>query len=331
MCSFFANRSSSSNSRLMFIAVVLSALLTGLEHGHAQGNKKPPPKPVVEDVDLETSDGVQLTATFYHGTNGKESVPVIILPAWKGERSEYKDLAGYLQQTSGHAVIVPDLRGHGDSDRQVVGADTIEIDAAKFKGPELQYMWQRDMEAIKEFLLQKHIAAVLNINKLFVVGIKESCLLAQYWAAHDWNRRPKWQAPRWNGEIVKGLVLVSPLTNFRIKRTGPNLQYTDPLRTEAVSKILSIMIIVGNEDKQPLAKAKQYQSKFKPFRPPPPKDRAQELQTFFFMEKETTLQGEQLVNLPALKVHGLINGFVSHRASKTKAPWKAWIPAVGGP
>src|SRR3989304_4268313 len=71
-----------------------------------------PPEP--KDVVLRTSDGLELHATFFPGMDGKESVPVILLHAWKEDRHDYLSLAGYLQ-SFGHAVIVPDLRGHGDS------------------------------------------------------------------------------------------------------------------------------------------------------------------------------------------------------------------------
>lgn len=317
--------------RPLLATAALAGLLFGLTDVRTDAQEKTPSKEelVVEDVDLETSDGVQLAVTFFHGTNGKDSVPVVILPSWRGERSEYKDLAGYLQKTNGHAVVVVDLRGHGGSDTQVVDDSVTVIDIKKFKGPELLDMYRVDLDRVKEFLLEKHIAEALDLNKLFIVGVKESCLLAQYWAAREWERKPKWRSPRWNSETVKGLVLISPLTHFKIKRT--ELQYLVPLRTKAVSKILSIMIIVGGEEKRSLAFARQYQAKFKPYRPPPPKDKKEELQTFFFMEKDTLLQGEKLINQTSLKVHALINGFVTHRASKTKAPWKKWVPPVGDP
>ena len=302
--------------------------LTGVRTD-AQENTPSEEELVVEDVDLKTSDGVQLAVTFFHGTNGKNSVPVVILPSWRGERSEYKDLAGYLQKTSGHAVVVVDLRGHGGSDTRVVDDIATVIDIKKFKGPELLAMYRIDLDRVKEFLLEKHIAEALNINKLFVVGVGESCLLAQYWAAREWERKPKWRSPRWNSETVKGLVLISPPTHFKVKRT--ELQYLVPLRTKSVSKILSIIIIVGGEDKRSLAFARQYQAKFKPFRPPPPEGKKKDLKTFFFVEKDTLLQGEKLVNQASLGTHDLIHDFVTHRASKTNAPWKKWVPAVGDP
>jgi len=63
-----------------------------------------------------TDDGLRLTLTYYPGTKGKETVPIVLLHMWKQSRVDYKDLALFLQ-SKGHAVIVPDLRGHGQSTR----------------------------------------------------------------------------------------------------------------------------------------------------------------------------------------------------------------------
>ena len=63
---------------------------------------------------LQTSDGLELTLTYYRGTKGKQTIPVVLLHGWKQSRNDYKDLAPALQ-AQGYAVIVPDLRGHGES------------------------------------------------------------------------------------------------------------------------------------------------------------------------------------------------------------------------
>ena len=76
-----------------------------------QEKEKLPPK---QEVTLVTEDEVQLKATFWPGTEGKENVPVILLHAFRGSRQDFNVLAEFLQG-KGCAVIAPDLRGHGDS------------------------------------------------------------------------------------------------------------------------------------------------------------------------------------------------------------------------
>ena len=83
----------------------------------AEKKEKEIPKP--EDLVLPTADGVQLAVTYYPGpvypgVKDKQIIPVVLLHMWKESRNDYKDLAPYLQR-SGFAVIVPDLRGHGES------------------------------------------------------------------------------------------------------------------------------------------------------------------------------------------------------------------------
>ena len=65
---------------------------------------------------LRTGDGLELALTYYPGTKGKQTIPVVLLHGWKQSRNDYKDLAPALQKL-GYAVIVPDLRGHGESTR----------------------------------------------------------------------------------------------------------------------------------------------------------------------------------------------------------------------
>ena len=70
--------------------------------------------PEPKEVELQTEDGLKLMATYYPGIRGKETIPVVLLHMWKQSRNDYKDLAPVLQAI-GCAVVVPDLRGHGDS------------------------------------------------------------------------------------------------------------------------------------------------------------------------------------------------------------------------
>src|SRR4051812_12911603 len=78
--------------------------------------------PEPEEIDLTTKDGVVLRATYFAGTQGKESVPIIMLHGLGGKRNEFADLAKELQKTKGCAILCPDLRGHGDSTK-VLGSN----------------------------------------------------------------------------------------------------------------------------------------------------------------------------------------------------------------
>ena len=116
---------------LPILTALLMALLLAISSGRATAADEPaakkaddaadqpePPKP--EDVSLTTGDDLELKATYFAGTKGPDSIPVIIIHGLgpKCNRLDFTDVGGladYLRATLGCAVIVPDLRGHGES------------------------------------------------------------------------------------------------------------------------------------------------------------------------------------------------------------------------
>ena len=83
-----------------------------------------------EKVTLNAPD-MTLTATYFPGPKGKDSVPVVLLHMFKRNRNDYDALAKYLQ-SQGHAVLVPDLRGHGDSTTKTIAGTSETLDPQKF-------------------------------------------------------------------------------------------------------------------------------------------------------------------------------------------------------
>ena len=70
--------------------------------------------------DLFTAwDGMILSATYYRGANGKESVPVVLLHGSGGSRSDFDKVVPALLK-EGMAVLVPDIRGHGKSHEYII-------------------------------------------------------------------------------------------------------------------------------------------------------------------------------------------------------------------
>jgi len=201
----------------------------GQEEAPKEKEEKEIPPP--EEVWIVTNDAVRLGADFFPGTEGKESVPVILLHMWKRDRRDYSELALYLQ-AQGHAVLVPDLRGHGSSTqlfadpgsrvyRQLYemgpsGSPRLnkfgKAFAKQIEKPEtldsrqFMRMVQFDMEAMREFLEKKNNAGELNVEKLCVVGAEMGASVAMTWTRLNWDRAPV--GPM--GQDVKALVLISP-------------------------------------------------------------------------------------------------------------------------
>ncbi|MBI2478000.1 MAG: alpha/beta fold hydrolase [Planctomycetia bacterium] len=212
--------------------------------------------PDAETISVEASDGFPIRCSYYPGgfvetptdkkdkpkiekKPGKEVVPVILLHGWEGRRRDLDELATTLQKR-GHAVMVPDLRGHGDSTAFVLpNGKPEELKADRMLRPEMTAMLF-DVEAAKKFLLDKNNAGELNIELLCVVGADVGSIVAVNWAAYDWSRR---QLPAFKqGLDVKALVLVSPETSFK----GYTL--TTSLKHPVIQNKLSIMLVVGEED-----------------------------------------------------------------------------------
>lgn len=296
--------------RPQWCAVLLGFGLVLGYSGVAGGEEKKEEKPKIpppEEVDLNTHDGVSLTATFYPGTLGKQSVPIIILHEYKGSRADFVPLARALQG-KGHAVIVPDLRGHGGS-VQVRNA-TKNLDAATFGPADFQLMVRQDMETIKRFLMEKNNRGELNIEKLCVIGAEMGASVAMEWTLLDWS----WpQLPTVKqGRDVRGLVLISPEFTYRGLSAGNLFQH--PLARRDVS----VLILVGGQRPKSISEAKRIQGMFDRFHPKPEKKEDTDL---FYGELKTKLQGAKMVKEPAFKVDQIIEGFIESRLVNQSFPW----------
>ena len=296
-------------------------LLIGLGTGQAFAQNNPqdtPPAP--EQVALETKDGVQLSATWYAGVNKKESIPVIMLHDWDGNRKQFSGLATYLQSI-GHSVIVPDLRGHGESLR-VKGSD-MTLDREKFNRNAIAAMGE-DIEACKRFLLKKNNGGELNIEFLTVVAAGQSAVLASQWAVKDWS----WPvvAGRKQGQDVKALVLLSPEKTFK-GLTLNSVMRTDLLAGGGPRMPLSIMVAVGARNARSAREAKTLYSNFQKKRPEleltgTPAERQQQVlekQDLFIEELPVDYQGVLLVDPRAnLGLPEKIGGFLYYRLLNKK-------------
>jgi len=275
-----------------------------------QATPEEEPLPPEEERELVTEDGVVLKATFYPGTKGKKSVPIIILHMYKGSRKDCAKLALFLQE-QGHAVLVPDLRGHGDSTRVQGSSRRLKVKTMRSRA--FGAMVTADMEACKKFLMAKNNVKELNIEKLCLVGAEMGAVVAMDWARLDWNWPPLVTGKQ--GQDVKAVVLISPQWKFRTLQMSPILAQPKVLRQ------LSTMILVGKEDRRSLDEAKRLHATLKRFHPSAeakePADR-----TLFYVPLPTSLQGTKMLDTPALQVPKRIELFIKLRLVDQDFPWK---------
>ncbi|NQT14465.1 MAG: alpha/beta fold hydrolase [Planctomycetes bacterium] len=273
---------------------------------------EPKLKPSEEVGGLVASDGLQLAASYWPGPEDRDTVPVILLHMWKGDRKEYAGLAPYLQK-QGHAVLVPDLRGHGASTQSRLGGR--KLDAAKMGNEHLSFMRYDDMELLRKFLVKKNDEELLNLNKLCIVGAEMGASVAAYYAFYDWtefrreaNRRP---AP---SRDIKGLFLISPDWDF--KGMPMNKPFTHPL----VRSQISVMIVAGKEDSKALAESRRLHKLIKRFHADPETVDVDQ-RDLWFIPLPTKLQGTKILGIKALNLEEAIGTFIKLRAVDQSYPW----------
>ena len=286
---------------------------------HAQAATAAPKIPPPLEMQLKdrtgkllSKEGVELHATYYPGTKGTESVAVLLVHMWEGKRSDWSQLALYLQK-QGYAVLAPDLRGHGDSTTRYVQGKEAKLEPAKFRPADFDSMVTDDLEACKSFLMQENNAGKLNIDKLCVVGAEMGAVVATNWAVVDWS----WPvlATGKQGQDVKALVLLSPIR----KVEKGTLLMSKPARHPAVREQLSILIMYGNKGKADFRKdADQFYTALEPYH----KHKSQEEQDLFLVEVNTALQGTKMLSVPTLKMEEKIHYFIEERVAKRGSAWR---------
>jgi len=308
------------------LAVLLAVGLAGVALPQDAQEPAPPAKqgPEFEVVDRITGDGLSVQGFFFPSTEGENAVPVVLLHSWKGDGwKEYEGLAAYLQQECGYAVLVPNLRGHGQS--TTYKATGAQLDPARMSNAEISKMVQQhgDMEAWRSFLVQKNDERALNLNKLCLVGSEMGASVAMHWALYDWRMFD--MTARQRRPSVKALVLLSPQKNFR------GLDIRDPLASPAV-RSLSIMILVGRQDSKAYAQASQLDTALAKYHPAPPKGADknelarwnEETKDLFFRSFDTSLQGSKLLGVRQLMVPEIIGRFIDLRLGSAR--WNKEFP-----
>jgi pimeloyl-ACP methyl ester carboxylesterase len=215
----------------------------------------------------------------------------------------YDNFATALQSV-GHAVLVPDLRGHGGSVATVMN---LRLDHTVMKGAAFANMY-RDVDAAKKFLFAENNEGRLNIELLTVLGADLSAVVATNWAGRDWS----WpQLPAYKqGRDVKCLILLSPTLNFNGYRAAlkhPIFRTPLPL----------IMMAVGTRDSEALEQAEGIYKILE-------RSRAGAPNTIKLVKADTELQGADLLTFRNLRVDHQAALFIFENIAKNVAsfPWR---------
>lgn len=275
-----------------------------------------------KDLQLFAKDGVHLHARFFPGRKpSKETIPIILLHGWTGRANggssaDLESLARRLHE-AGHAVIVPDLRGHGKSLTQEFGESLSTIERDTFRLREIRSMGM-DIEAARAWLVQENNAGRLNLEMLCVVGFDMGAVVGLHWIDYDW-RIPSLPTLK-QGQDVKAFILVSPPASFR----GLSLQ--SALTLPAVRGDLSAMLVYGSRDATTASHMRRVHNTLKRARAPLPSnpDDAAAVQDLFQIALPTSLQGVNLLQSKTFQLEEQILTFLDRRlkARQDLFPWR---------
>jgi pimeloyl-ACP methyl ester carboxylesterase len=284
---------------------LLAALMFPLDvrAADSDGAEEPPPAP--EDVQLQTKDGLRLHAVFYAGTQKKNSVPIVVLHTFKGDCHDFDQLALLLQK-QGHAVIAPDLRGHGESLEIEHGGTTEKLEAAGLRTADFADMVKYDLEAVKSFLIVKNNAGELNIDKLCVVGAEMGAIVGADWARLDWSW-PVLSSGK-QGQDVKALVLISPESNFK------GVKIIDAINAPTIRSELAVLLIAGRKNSRSAEEVNKLYKHFMKYHIEKTSPKIEKLLP------ETKLQGAKLLGESSLGLESAITKFVNLLV-KRPYPW----------
>ena len=309
--------------RLSLILCISLAALSSVAMAQAKDDKDPPEPPEPEDITLRVNDGrdgtLVLHATYYPSDLGKEAVPIVMLHDYKGSRHDFDKMALDLQRQLGHAVIVPDLRGHGDSTQYETPLNAPptfrakKIDKDRMNKNDFVRMVKGDLEAVRKFLISENNAAKLNLNKLCVVGAGMGSVMALNWTYVDWTA-PTLSIGK-QGQDIKGLVLISPQWNFR------GLPIQTAIQHEMVRSKVSIVFVYGEQNASAKRDAQRLYAHFKPMHPGADADAPVEDRDLFDFGLKTKVQSTALLDEDTLRVTKAVAQFIDLRLVQQDFAW----------
>lgn len=214
-------------------------------------SSKPVEPPAAQTVEFQTSDGLTISAAYYPPLPEVDRLAAILLVHDLGGSHATVEPLARLMQRAGCDVLAPDLRGHGGSPlfptrpgggpetRPLQKPDFDRIIAASPGQPVREQATIRgDIEASLLELLDR---SGPDRPPVFVVGSGIGGTLAALWTLSDWEWRRLTTGQQ--GQIVKGLVLVSPAWAYK----GLNIKLA--LDRAPVRDTLPVLILAGDGDK----------------------------------------------------------------------------------
>ena len=204
-----------------------------------------------EQLSLNTSDGISLAVWYYPVP--KDLTPkatVLVIHDMGGSHKSVEPLSIGLQ-SSGYAVLAPDLRGHGESPitrngktvttKALRKADVSAMAAARGRLRYEQNHSRGDLETIHQWIYNN--GESLDINRLCVVGCGDGATVGTLWAVTD-SLWPKTTQREPQGGHVRAIALISPSLTAR-----GGVTMLPALKTNLFRGSLPILLLSGSGDR----------------------------------------------------------------------------------
>jgi len=162
----------------MLRALILAAVAAPIIAPVALASSSAPRAGGKDEVQIQTSDNVELSGTYYSPRKGRAPAVLLVHDAGK-DRTQLDAFARRLQKT-GFGVLTVDLRGHGES-------KSPKVDWERLDGSGQSSLWQlapRDVEAAADWLLSQRD---IHSTSLSLVGNGAGCALVARHAENDEN------------------------------------------------------------------------------------------------------------------------------------------------
>ena len=272
--------------------------------------------PLRQEGKFITSDRVRVVANYYKGAADKKTVPFILLHGKGGKKEDFAPLAAALAE-KGYAVLVPDLRGHGESIVSWVfdfsaGGERPSIrqkndyTVESFTDADYSAMRQYDGLLWFQFLKFLHNEGKINLRRLVIVGAGFGGSVGTSWVVNDWQESAK------KGRFTKSLILISP-------ENDPAYGQFNEMKFKPGA--IGSMIFVGGLEKERLGEAEKIQLEIgREKASVPPEERNTKLVTV-----KTEIQGTELLNVSSFKVAERIIEFIGERDGEN-SPSEKWTP-----
>lgn len=302
-------------ARPLFAAMLSLILLSTAE---AQTKKKGGVEAEPQVVDSK-ADKLPIHFTYMPADKDKlgdgrtlEDAPVIILIHGQGEdRLVWENRPTNFKQRpmtevlsdEGFAIVAVDMRGSGES-KSSDGKDVPVADYPKMLG---------DLEAIKDFLLTKHQAKELNINKLGIVAADQLTAVALQYAAYDWRKPdyddaplPSQRTPR--GRDVRAVALLSVANQMGGVKSLTAIAF---LKNQQID--MAVFLAIGSDDPLDKGLTKRIGRQFRVDQDP---EDLRLIETY-----ETRLRGTNLIGAENIRADLHLRNFLVKAVKEPEVKW----------